>query len=57
MAEPPSLVGADHVADIVLSEAEAVRLVTPVGVVIGVTPADIDEYSPGPTAFTAATLK
>jgi hypothetical protein len=57
MVEPPSLVGADHVADIVLSEADAERLVTALGTVIGVTAADIDEYCPGPIVFTAATLK
>jgi hypothetical protein len=43
IAEPPLLDGADHVAVIVLSDAEALRLVTAVGTVTGVAPEDIEE--------------
>ena len=41
---PPSLVGADQVAVMVLSDAVAERLVTALGVVTGTTDDDIDEY-------------
>jgi hypothetical protein len=43
-AVPPSLVGTDQVAVMVLSDAVAERLVTALGVVTGITDDDIDEY-------------